>query len=191
MKKNNSILPTGFLKSSEGFINQDIDQYVQNLKAIYSAESYCLKRLPRLVNMISQSDLESMLSDHTSVIMDRLNRLDHIAKELKLTIGRTQNPTFKNIISKMGKIIHHFNIYNPQANYELISILLEVSIYRSYIYNALLQAMNETNFPETTAMMQRCVNEEDFFFNNLLKTKMYIRMNEHKTTSMKIEPVTS
>ena len=146
--------------------------FLSKLRNIYSAESYCLRRIPGVVDKIPRNELWRLLDNHLPVIACRKNRLEKIFGELKVKTAGDGCLTFKKLISKAGTIIYHSkNKDRNNKSFELITTLLEISIYRSYIYNHLDQLTGHSGNPVISASLKRCLIEEDHFFHALLSVK--------------------
>lgn len=146
--------------------------FLSKLRNIYSAESYCLRRIPGVVDKIPRNELWLLLDNHLPVIACRKNRLEKIFGELKIKSAGDGCLTFKKLISKAGTIIYHSKIKDRNnKSFELITTLLEISIYRSYIYNHLDQLTGHFENPVISASLKRCLMEEDHFFHALLSVK--------------------
>jgi ferritin-like metal-binding protein YciE len=146
-------------------------KYLLNLQNIYFAENYCHKRLPGLVQKIPKNELRDLLDGHTGVISSRKVRLERILMEINSKASGIVCLTFKKLIGKAGNIIYHINTRKKESVSELISALLEISIYRSYIYNSLLEVAETIDKPLIADAFKKCLQEEDDFFHSLLRVK--------------------
>jgi ferritin-like metal-binding protein YciE len=79
--------------------------------------------------------------------------------------------TFKKLIGKAASIIYHIKDKDTSNFSDLISALLEISIYRSYVYNTLFQITQSLEKPHIHAAYMECLREEDEFFHSLLRIK--------------------
>ena len=160
---------SGFQTSTNQPFKSD---FLSKLRNIYSAESYCLRRIPGVVDKIPRNELWRLLDNHLPVIAGRKNRLEKIFGELKVKTAGDGCLTFKKLISKAGTIIYHSKVKDRNnKSFELITTLLEISIYRSYIYNHLDQLTGHFENPVISASLKRCLIEEDHFFHALLRVK--------------------
>jgi ferritin-like metal-binding protein YciE len=159
----------------EGVLNGQMHQFnsefFSKLRNIYYAENYCLHRIPGLVNKIPRNDLWRLLDNHLPVMAERKKRLEIIFNELDIKTGGAVCHDFKKLIGRAGTIIYHSNIKANENLCDLISTLLEISIYRSHIYYHLSQTIEKLEKPFINAALKRCLSEEDDFFHSLLEVK--------------------
>lgn len=152
--------------------------YLLKLQNIYFAENYCYKRLPALVKKIPRNELWLLLDNHLYTIKVRKARLENIFDDLHIAACGTSCVTFKTLIGKAGNIIYQSQFKESSSISELISALLEISIYRSYLYNLLHQNTDSFEKSHTSASIKSCLIEEDDFFHSLLRIKKYFFSNE-------------
>lgn len=157
--------------------------YLLKLQNIYFAENYCYKRLPGLVKKIPRNELWLLLDNHLYTIKVRKTRLENIFNDIKMAASGTSCVTFKSLIGKAGNIIYQSKFKEDKSISELISALLEISIYRSYIYNTLLQSTDPFEKSHNSAAIKNCLLEEDDFFHSLLRIKKYVFSNEANTSN--------
>jgi ferritin-like metal-binding protein YciE len=159
--------------------------YFLKLQNIYFAENYCQKRLPTLIAKIPRIELWLLLDSHLKTIIQRKIRLEAIFNSLNAPASGSVCGTFKSLIGKAGNIIYHMGSKDENKNSELISALLEISIYRCYIYNTLLQLCDPFSQSATQISLKKCLAEEDDFFNALMQIKsQYFSPNQLITTSL-------
>lgn len=169
------------ISQSSSFDNLQIPfnpNYLLKLQNIYFAENYCYKRLPGLVKKIPRDELWLLLDSHLYTIKVRKSRLENIFNDIKMAASGTSCITFKSLIGKAGKIIYQSKFTEDNSISELISALLEISIYRSYIYNSLLQCTDPFENSHNSVSIKTCLKEEDDFFHSLLRIKKYSFSNE-------------
>lgn len=145
--------------------------YLLKLQNIYFAENYCYRHLPALVKRIPKNELRGLLDNHLYIITLRKIRLENL---LVITNNKAQGmvcPTFKKLIGKAVSIIYHIKNRDINNFSELISALLEISIYRSYVYNTLFQLTQSMDNPHVQSAYLECLREEDEFFHTLLRVK--------------------
>lgn len=147
--------------------------FIHNLRFIYATENFCLRRYPRIINLIPRGELASQLDNHVSVIMDRLNRLDDIFTELNIPSGGLICSTFKSSIDNVRNLIYSLSSKENHSNADLTSTLLEISIFKSYLYNSLLESVSETYQPAVFVLLKQSLKEEDMFFHLLVKNNQY------------------
>jgi len=152
--------------------------YLLKLQNIYFAENYCYKRLPGLVKKIPKNELWLLLDNHLYTIKVRMTRLENIFSDINMGASGTSCVTFKSLIGKAGNIIYQRKFSEDNNISALISALLEISIYRSYIYNTLLQSTDPFQKSNNSASIKSCLIEEDDFFHSLLRIKKYFFSNE-------------
>ena len=163
------LTPASLIDNQMQQFNSD---FLLKLRNIYSAENYCLRRIPAVVNKIPRNELWRLLDNHLPVIAFRKNRIEKIFQEINVKIGGEVCMTFKRLISKAGTIIYYSKAKDRNnTSYELITTLLEISIYRSYIYNHLNQIIETVEKPVISAALKRSMIEEDDFFHALLRVK--------------------
>lgn len=162
-----------------------LTEFLLKLRNIFSAECYCLRRIPGVIDRIPRNELWRLLDNHLPVIEARKNRIEKIFFELKVKAGGDGSSTFKKLISKAGTIINHSkNKGRNTTSFELITTLLEISIYRSYIYNHLDQLTGQFDNPVISASLKRSLIEEDHFFHALLGVKKQLSpINSNITVS--------
>ena len=147
------------------------NDFLLKLRQIYSAENYCSRRLPLVVEKLPASPLLTLLDDHLPQIKTRKAYVDGIFKILSIKSGGTVCSIFKSLIGKAGSIIYHIKPKELTSSFELIDILLEISIYRGHIYNHLQQSAKSLENPFITNVLSICIAEEDNFFYELLNIK--------------------
>lgn len=157
--------------------------YILKLQNIYFAENYCYKRLPGLVKKIPRNELWLLLDNHLYTIKVRKSRLENIFNDVQMAAAGTSCITFKSLIGKVGNIIYQSKFKENSSISELISALLEISIYRSYLYNTILQNTNPFEKSNTSASIKSCLIEEDDFFHSLLRIKKYFFSDEVNLSS--------
>lgn len=114
------------------------DSYlVNNLNCIYCTEKYCLRRFPRIVNLVESKNLSKLLSDHVSIIMDRLNLLEGI-----FSYYHVRPSSLKSFSNFFGANMKGFFIKNNFQNHLIITDLIELIKYRITIYELLVAATN-------------------------------------------------
>ena len=176
-----------------GVLNVETHQFNPDfflkLRNIYYAENYCLHRIPGLVNKIPRNELWRLLDNHLPVMAERKKRLEIIFREIKIKIGGTVCNNFKKLIAKAGTIIYHSNIKASENLCDLISILLEISIYRSYIYYHLGQTIEKLEKPIINAALKKCLIEEDEFFHSLLEVKKLLSAVESNANFSSLQSV--
>jgi ferritin-like metal-binding protein YciE len=148
--------------------------FLLKLRKIYSAENYCLRRLPLVVGKLPKGQLLSLLDAHLPVITARKDYIERIFEELEIKAGGISCLMFKKLIGKAGNIVYHLKSKESYSALELIEVLLEISIYRGHIYNYLHQASENIGKPQITAVITKCLGEEDRFFYELLRIKKTI-----------------
>ena len=163
--------------------------FFSKLRNIYYAENYCLHRIPGLVNKIPRNELWRLLDNHLPVMAERKKRLEIIFKEVNVKVGGTVCNNFKKLIGKAGTTIYHSNIKASENLCDLISTLLEISIYRSYIYYHLGQTIEKLEKPVINAALKKCLIEEDNFFHSLLRVKTLLSAVELNANFTSLEPV--
>lgn len=160
-----------YQSSCDGVQIEFSTDYFLKLQNIYFAENYCYKRLPVLVAKIPKNDLWNLLDNHLHIITLRKSRLENIFECLNVSASASVCSTFKNLIGKAGNIIYNIKSRDEGNIAELISALLEISIYRCYIYNNLLKSCDPFDKSAIPASLKECLNEEDNFFHALLRIK--------------------
>ncbi|MDB5120357.1 MAG: hypothetical protein JWN56_1575 [Sphingobacteriales bacterium] len=155
---------------------------LNDLCRIYSAENYCLRRIPRLVNLIESPSLASLLSDHVSKIMDRLNLLDEIFGKYK-----TRPSTLKVFMDSPSHSMRIFLLKDDKGNQKLITELIKASQYRYSLYELLLNSSNQKVQTTIYAMLVNSLNEEEKFYQELLSIKRQILLNIKTATNQIIE----
>lgn len=141
---------------------------LNNLCLTYTAENYCLRRIPRLVKIVEISKLSQLLSDHVSVIMDRLNFLDEILSNYKL------RPSFRSLTNQLEDRVRIFSKKDDKKNQELITNLIEVSQYRYPLYEFLVSATTNKAEAGTCARIIQILNQEEKFYQDLNTIKREI-----------------
>lgn len=144
---------------------KDMDVILQNLCLIYTAENYCLKRIPKLVNIVENTQLSQILSDHVSVIMDRLNTLDEIFSHYK-----TRPSAFKRL-TKLRDNLLIFLTKNDNKNQKIINDLIEVSRHRFSLYQLLVSATSNKSQINTCTSLLKLLNQEENFYDEVLQLK--------------------
>lgn len=152
-------------------INNFNSNYLLKLQNIYFAENYCYRHLPALVKRIPKNELRALLDSHLYIITLRKIRLENLLLETTNKVHGTVCLAFKKLIGKAVSIIYHINHKDTNNIPDLISSLLEISIYRSYLYNTLFQLSEGSNKPQVLAAYLECLREEDEFFHSLLRVK--------------------
>jgi ferritin-like metal-binding protein YciE len=148
--------------------------YLLKLHNTYFAENYCYRHLPALVKRIPKNELRTLLDNHLYVITLRKIRLEKILLDIDEKANGIVCVTFKKLIGKAASIIYHRNEKDHNNIAELISALLEISIYRSYLYNSLLQLSLGLDKPSVNSAFLECLREEDEFFHTLLRVKQNV-----------------
>jgi len=154
----------GFIDDSSGDL-----KLLNDLCRIYTAENYCLRRIPRLVNLIESESLASLLSDHVSKIMDRLNLLDEIFEKCK-----TRRSAFTDF---PGHSMRIFMLKDDKGNQKLIGELIKASKYRYNLYELLLLSSNIKAQSTIYVMSMSILKEEEAFKNALILIKQEMFMN--------------
>ncbi len=172
MKKLHLILKPRFLKLGMGPILYNKANYIENLHFIYSAENCCLRKIPRLVILLGRTEFSKLLSDHISVIMDRLNRLDYIFYIQKSRAKGKICNTFKNFISKVNEFAHISEFNDIKLNLDIIDELMAISRYRNYIYNILAYTKNTPPQNNIKSLIIDSLKEEESFYQGLIKMQM-------------------
>ena len=145
--------------------------YLLKLQNIYFAENYCYRHLPGLVKRIPKNELRGLLDAHIYIITIRKIRLEKLLLEMNNKAHGIVCLTFKKLIGKAITIIYHLNEKEANNIPDLISALLEISIYRSYLYNTLFQLTQSLEKPQIQSAYLECLREEDEFFHSLLRVK--------------------
>lgn len=138
---------------------------LNDLCRIYSAENYCLRRIPRLVNLIESRSLANLLSDHVSKIMDRLNLLDEIFEEFK------SRPSTMKVFDSQSHSMRIFLLKDDTGNQKLVSELIKASQYRYSLYELLLNSSNEKAKKTIYSMLVNSLDEEESFYKELINIK--------------------
>lgn len=150
------------------------ENYVKNLRFIYCAENYCLRRIPRLVTMVLEERLSGLLSDHVSILMDRLNRLDEIFKYHSFKPAGLNCSMFKSLINRLGSLVNVIHLNNRKENAELIDELIQISLYRNSVYLYLMDMACGNAYHEVINLLSRSLIEEDNFYKSLFILKSTI-----------------
>ncbi len=174
MKKRYLILQQDSQELGKGLVLFNKTSCLKNLRSIYFAENCCLHRIPRLVIFIKRKELSKLLSDHVSVLMDRLNRLDSIFYSQKLQPKEKISKVFKNLINKISGFTHIIEFNNIKLNLDIIDELMAVSMYRNYIYTLLACTKNASFQSNNKSLIIESLKEEERFYQNLIKIKMDI-----------------
>lgn len=153
----------------EGSLDEDL---LHDLCRIYYAENYCLRRIPRLVNLIESPSLANLLSDHVSKIMDRLNLLDEIFEEFK-----TRPSTLKVLPDSQNHSMRIFLLKDDKGNQKLVSELIKASQYRYSLYELLLNSSSEKAQTTIYNMLINSLNEESYFYQELITIKRNLLSN--------------
>jgi len=160
----------GFSDDSSGDV-----KLLNDLCRIYTAENYCLRRIPRLVNLIESESLASLLSDHVSKIMDRLNLLDEIFEKCK-----TRPSALKAFTDFPGHSMRIFMLKDDKEYQKLIAELIKASRYRYNLYELLLLSSNMKVQSTIYAMSMSSLKEEEAFKNALILIKQEMFMNRRE-----------
>lgn len=153
-------------------LNQSVDsEFILKLRNIYFAENYCLRRIPGLLQEISDLRLYELLAGHLYTMSERKKRLEKIFDEIDVKTSGAVCRIFKTLISKAGSAIYHIRSKHNDCTYDLLPALIEISIYRCSIYNFLYQCTQHTEKPSLNNGLKKCLTEEDDFFNSLLTIK--------------------
>jgi hypothetical protein len=139
---------------------------LNDLCRIYSAENYCLRRIPRLVNLIENPALSELLSDHISKIMDRLNLLDDIFKRYN-----TRPSAFNTIQESPSHNLRIFLLKGDKGNKKLLLELIKASQYRYSLYELLLNTSFENLQSGISNMLMDSLKEEEKFYQDLVNIK--------------------
>jgi ferritin-like metal-binding protein YciE len=147
------------------------NDFLLKLRQIYSAENYCFRRLPLVVNKLPASPLLNLLVNHLPYIKARKAYIEEVFEILRIETGGTVCSIFKSLIGKAGSVIYHIRPKELTGSLELINILLEISIYRGHVYNNLYQTSESLRNTLITNVISTCIAEEDNFFYELLHIK--------------------
>lgn len=158
-------------KTIGGYFSPGKENYLKNLKFIYCAENYCLRRIPRLVILVQHDRLSQLLSDHVSILMDRLNRLDDICRFFNQRPSGLSCATFKSIINRLGSLVKVIHLKNRRENTDLINELIQVSLYRHSIYLNLMDMACTNGGHEIIILLSKSLMEEHQFYQNLFNLK--------------------
>ena len=164
------------------------NDFLLKLRQIYSAENYCLRRLPLVAGKLPTGPLPHLLNNHLPLIKARKADIERIFAELDLKAGGIVCAIFKKLIRKAGNVIYHIKARQSNTSLEVIDVLLEISIYRGHVYNNLHQMSQKFEHPLITPLVKKCVEEEDRFFYELLHIrKTYEVTDDSKTASSSFE----
>lgn len=164
-------------------------EFLLKLRNLYSAENYCFRRIPGLLKKIPGNRLHQILTEHLPIIVERMRRLEKIFDEINVKTGGAVCRTFKSLISKAGNSIYQIKLKHNHNTSELLSTLIEISIYRCSIYNFLKDWItNNIQKPFLIHALGMCVIEEDRFFRSLLKIRNYQSSGELNFGSSILQP---
>ncbi len=146
--------------------------FISNLRSIYSAEKYCVRRIPGLLNKLPKNDFWQLINNHQWVLNDRMARMEKISKEAGVSCNGAVCQKVKILIGNAVRIIYNAKAKNQSENYqELVETLLEISIFRSYIYNQLAKTVEFFACQPVSRAIAACLQEEDEFFSSLFLIK--------------------
>lgn len=148
---------------------KDIDTILHSLCFTYAAENYCLRRIPRLISLVETQRLAQLLSDHVSVIMDRLNLLDDIFSHYK-----TRPSSFKGLTNPLGDNLRVSQVKEDHRDQKLINILIEVSRHRSSLYELLVSATSAETQSGISLKLLEVLKQEEKFLHDLITIKREI-----------------
>lgn len=163
-------------------------EFLLKLRNIYSAENYCFRRIPGLLKKIPDNRLHNLLTEHLPIIIERKKRIENIFNQINVKTSGAVCITFKTLISKAGNSIYHIKPKQNHVTYDLLSTLIEISIYRCSIYNFLNQHIANVQKPVLTNALKRCLSEEDDFFHSLLKIKKSMASAESIFSTSLLQP---
>lgn len=164
-------------------------EFLLKLRNLYSAENYCLRRIPGLLKKIPDNRLHQLLTEHLPLIVERMRRLEKIFDEINVKTGGAVCRTFKSLISKAGNSIYKIKLKHNHNTSELLSTLIEISIYRCSIYNFLKDWIS-ANVPKPILIhaLGMCLIEEDRFFRSLLRIRKNLLTGEVNFGSSMLQP---
>jgi ferritin-like metal-binding protein YciE len=135
------------------------DLFTLELKDIYSAETQLVKALPKMAKAASDPDLKAGFEQHLRETENQVTRLEQIAEELDLKLGRHTCEAMKGLVEE-GKEIIELQGEDEVRDAGLIAAAQKVEHYEIATYGTLCAWAKLLGHNKAHKLLQETLNEE-------------------------------
>jgi ferritin-like metal-binding protein YciE len=135
------------------------DLFALELKDVYSAETQLLKALPKMAKAASDPDLKAGFEQHLRETENQVKRLEQVAEELDVKLGRHTCEAMKGLVEE-GKEIIDLDADEDVRDAGLIAAAQKVEHYEIATYGTLCAWAKQLGHTNAQNLLHETLDEE-------------------------------
>lgn len=137
-----------------------MELYLEQLRALYSAEQQLVKALPKMSKAASSSELKSAFVEHLQSTQEHVSRLEQIFAELNEKPGRVKCEGMEGLLKEGEETIKKKAEDPAIKDAALIAAAQRIEHYEIAGYGTVRTYAQKLGFDEAVTVLQQTLNEE-------------------------------
>lgn len=144
------------------------DLYFEQLNTLYSVEQQIVESFPKLMDVISSTELRESYSHYLTEVRQHIDKLETIFTDLKLNPIKEMNLTVKGILDEGNRAAQHSG-NSCVKDSALIVVAQCLMHYKMALYGSTRTFATHLDYTKAVDLLQKALNEESESNNTLTK----------------------